>query len=72
VQPGGRLRFRSHAQWVTYRIHSLRVNKKMREAKISPDWMPAKASRDALAEQAKLAADLGAEAVEMWPCVARR
>jgi hypothetical protein len=34
--------------------------------------LPAKASRDALAEQAKLAADQYPEAVEMWPCIARR
>jgi hypothetical protein len=32
----------------------------------------ARASRDALAEQAKLAADQYPEVEEMWPCVARR
>jgi hypothetical protein len=32
----------------------------------------AKTSRDALAEQAKRAADQYPEAEEMWPCVARR
>ena len=34
--------------------------------------LPAKTSRDELAEQAKLAADQYPEAEEMWPCVARR